>query len=55
MDRKRKIRLAGGAVASPVGKDPARKKKKKARILKEEAVDPDMAASGGDGIGRAML
>jgi hypothetical protein len=56
-DRKRKIRLAGGAVAPPVGSSSSQQKpkKKKAKIMKEQAVDPDVAVSNGDGIGRASL
>jgi hypothetical protein len=49
-DRKRK---KGGAVSSP---SPAKKpKNKKARMIKEEQVDPDLQVSSGDGIGVASL
>jgi hypothetical protein len=55
-DRKRKIRLAGGTVPPSAGSSsPQKPKKKKARVMKELAVDPDLAASNGDGIGRASL
>jgi hypothetical protein len=55
-DRKRKIRLAGGAVAPPIGSSPQQKpKKKKAKVMKEQAADPDLVGSTGDGIGRASL
>lgn len=49
-ERKKNMRL--GIASSP---SPKKKKAKKAKVLKEEAHDPDMAASGGDGIGRATL
>jgi hypothetical protein len=49
---KRKVRLAGGAAVSSA---PDKPKRKKAKIVKDHAVDPDMAVSSGDGIGRASL
>ena len=50
-ERKRSIKAGGGA-ASP---RPVQKKQKRARIVKEEAVDPDMQISSGDGIGTASF
>ncbi len=52
-EHKRKIRMSGGAVAAPAAA--SKPKKKKARVMREEAVDPDLVASGSDGIGRASL
>lgn len=49
-ERKKNARL-GIASPSPVKK----KKVKKSKILKEEGHDPDMAVSGGDGIGTTTL
>mmetsp|Transcript_7450 Transcript_7450/g.21812 ORF Transcript_7450/g.21812 Transcript_7450/m.21812 type:complete len:109 (-) Transcript_7450:173-499(-) len=47
-ERKRQIRLNGGAmVASP--------KKKKAKLIKEEGAVPEIQSSGGDGVGVASL
>jgi hypothetical protein len=57
-EHKRKVRMAGGAVAAvaaPAASSSSKPKKKKARVLREEAVDPDLVASGGDGVGRASL
>lgn len=51
-ERKKHKRLNGGT-ASPM-KSPA-KKKKKTKIVKDEAINPDMQVSGGDGIGTAIL
>jgi hypothetical protein len=53
-EHKRKIRMAGGAVAAPPVAA-SKPKKKKARVMREEAIDPDLVASGGDGVGRASL
>jgi hypothetical protein len=52
-EHKRKVRMSGGAVAAPAAA--SKPKKKKARVIREEAVDPDLVVSGGDGVGRASL
>jgi len=49
-ERKKNARL-GITSPSPVKK----KKVKKSKVLKEEGHDPDLAVSGGDGIGTATL
>ena len=55
-ERKKNAKLGVGASPSPSPKK-KHKKAKKAKILKEEAHDPDMmaGAGGAEGIGRAIL
>lgn len=49
MDRKKKLRTGGMQTSSPA------RKKKKAKIVKEEA-DPDLvSSSGGEKVGRVTL
>lgn len=48
LERKKNVRLGGG------GTSPA-PKKKKAKLIKEEAVDPDIQESGAERVGSAVL
>ena len=51
LERKKNVRLGGGAQGAT---SPA-PKKKKAKIIKEEAVDPDIQESGAERVGSAVL
>jgi hypothetical protein len=51
LKRKKKIRVSGEATSPPAKK----KAKKKARIFKDEAVDPELHASGAERVGSAVL
>jgi hypothetical protein len=56
VERKRQLRLGGGVAAAALPTSGSKPKKKKARVIKEEGFhDPDMAVSGGEGIGRTVI
>lgn len=50
MKRKKNMRLSGEALPSP-----AKKKNKKPKVIKDEAVDPEMQTSGAERVGSAVL
>eukprot|EP00934_Nitzschia_sp_Nitz4_P008144 Nitzschia sp. Nitz4//scaffold358_size24170//23661//24089//NITZ4_008436-RA/size24170-augustus-gene-0.49-mRNA-1//-1//CDS//3329549017//8134//frame0 len=49
-ERKKQLRTGGTSAASP-----ARPAKKKAKIIKDEGVDPDIQSSGVEAVGSAVL
>jgi hypothetical protein len=50
MKRKKNMRLSGEALPSP-----AKKKMKKPKVIKDEAVDPEMQTWGAERVGSAVL
>ena len=48
MKRKKNVRLSGEALPSPA-------KKKKPKVIKDEAVDPEMQTWGAERVGSAVL
>jgi hypothetical protein len=51
LKRKKKMRISGEATSPPAKK----KAKKKAKLIKDEAVDPELHASGAERVGSAVL